>query len=213
MESPLRTAIPSNCRLIETFRFDPTGGALNISLHLKRMAHSAKVFGFPFYEKTIVREIGNLSSKHPLRCRLTLGEMGDFNLKSEIFENTEKVWKVAIAEQNLSSCDPWLHHKTTQRSIYDEARSTLPKELDEFLFVNEKEEVCEGTITNVFVQLSDGNWITPPVASGCLPGIFRQIKLQPGTVRERVVTINELLKCCQIMVGNSLRGEILAELL
>ena len=102
MESPLRTAIPSNCRLIETFRFDPTGGALNISLHLKRMAHSAKVFGFPFYEKTIVREIGNLSSKHPLRCRLILGEMGDFNLKSEIFENTEKVWKVAIAEQNLS---------------------------------------------------------------------------------------------------------------
>ena len=81
------------------------------------------------------------------------------------------------------------------------------------MFVNEKGEVCEGTITNVFVQLLDGNWITSPLTSGCLPGILRQIKLQSTIVRERVVTINELLKCRQIMVGNSLRDEILAELL
>ena len=213
MESPFCSEIPSNCRLIETFRFDPKDGALHLALHLKRMKHSAKVIGFPFCEKTALNEIGNLSSKHALRCRLTLGELGDFDLQSETLVDTKPVWKIAIAEQKLSSSDPWLRHKTTQRRIYDEARSSLPKELDELLFVNEKGEVCEGTITNVFVQLINGGWITPPLMSGCLPGILRQIKLQSGTVRERIITINELLKCRQIMVGNSLRGEILAELL
>ena len=213
MESPFCSEIPSNCRLIETFRFDPKDGALHLALHLKRMKHSAKVIGFPFCEKTALNEIGNLSSKHALRCRLTLGELGDFDLQSETLVDTKRVWKIAIAEQKLSSSDPWLRHKTTLRRIYDEARSSLPKELDELLFVNEKGEVCEGTITNVSVQLIDGGWITPPLMSGCLPGILRQIKLQSGTVRERIITINELLKCRQIMVGNSLRGEILAELL
>ena len=213
MESPFCSEIPSNCRLIETFRFDPKDGALHLALHLKRMKHSAKVIGFPFCEKTALNEIGNLSSKHALRCRLTLGELGDFDLQSETLVDTKRVWKIAIAEQKLSSSDPWLRHKTTLRRIYDEARSSLPKELDELLFVNEKGEVCEGTITNVFVQLIDGGWITPPLMSGCLPGILRQIKLQSGAVREAVVTINELLKCRQIRVGNSLRGEILAELL
>ena len=213
MESPFCSEIPSNCRLIETFRFDPKDGALHLALHLKRIKHSAKVIGFPFCEKTALNEIGNLSSKHALRCRLTLGELGDFDLQSETLVDTKRVWKIAIAEQKLSSSDPWLRHKTTLRRIYDEARSSLPKELDELLFVNEKGEVCEGTITNVFVQLIDGGWITPPLMSGCLPGILRQIKLQSGTVRERIITINELLKCRQIMVGNSLRGEILAELL
>ena len=213
MESPLCKEIPSDCRLIETFRFDPKAGAVHISLHLKRMEHSAKALGFPFCHKTALTEIINLSSQRHLRCRLSLGELGDFNLKSEALGDTKPVWKIAIADQRLYSSDPWLLHKTTQRRIYDEARSTLPKELDELLFVNEKGEVCEGTITNVFIQLVDGGWITPPLMSGCLPGILRQIKLQSGAVREAVVTINELLKCRQIRVGNSLRGEILAELL
>ena len=68
-------------------------------------------------------------------------------------------------------------------------------------------------ILNSRDRMLDGDWITPPLKSGCLPGILRQIKLQSGAVREAVVTINELLKCRQIRVGNSLRGEILAELL
>ena len=213
MESPFCSEIPSNCRLIETFRFDPKDGALHIALHLRRMEHSAKVIRFLFCEKTAIKEIGNLGSKRALRCRLTLDKLGDFDLQSETLVDTKPVWKIAIAEQKLSSSDPWLRHKITQRRIYPEARSTLPKGLDELLFVNEKGEVCEGTITNVFVQLLDGNWITSPLTSGCLPGILRQIKLQSTIVRERVVTINELLKCRQIMVGNSLRDEILAELL
>ena len=142
-----------------------------------------------------------------------MGKLGDFDLQSETLVDIKPVWKIAIAEQKLSSSDPWLRYKITQRRIYDEARSKLPKGLDELLFVNEKGEVCEGIITNVFVQLLNGNWITPPLTSGCLPGILPQIKLQSTIVRERVVTINELLKCCQIMVGNSLRGEILAKLL
>ena len=51
MESPFCSEIPSNCRLIETFRFDPKDSALHIALHLRRMEHSAKVIKFRFVKK------------------------------------------------------------------------------------------------------------------------------------------------------------------
>jgi branched-chain amino acid aminotransferase len=44
---------------------------------------------------------------------------------------------------------------------------------DEALFANTRDELCEGTWSNIFVQI-DGTWRTPPLSSGCLPGITRR---------------------------------------
>jgi 4-amino-4-deoxychorismate lyase len=54
-------------------------------------------------------------------------------------------------------------------------RASLPKGFDEWLFCNERDEICEGTITNFFVTGSDGKPVIPPVRSGVLPDIFRSI--------------------------------------
>ncbi len=48
---------------------------------------------------------------------------------------------------------------------------------DEALFANTRGELCEGTWSNVFV-LVDGQWSTPPLSSGCLPGITRGVVLE-----------------------------------
>jgi branched-chain amino acid aminotransferase len=45
---------------------------------------------------------------------------------------------------------------------------------DEALFANTRDELCEGTWSNVFVRI-DGTWHTPPLSSGCLPGITRGV--------------------------------------
>jgi branched-chain amino acid aminotransferase len=47
---------------------------------------------------------------------------------------------------------------------------------DEALFANTRDELCEGTWSNVFVRI-DGTWHTPPLSSGCLPGITRGVVL------------------------------------
>ena len=51
MESPLCTEIPSNCRLIETFRFDPKAGAVHISLHLSGWSIVLRHLDFHFATK------------------------------------------------------------------------------------------------------------------------------------------------------------------
>jgi 4-amino-4-deoxychorismate lyase len=78
--------------------------------------------------------------------------------------------------------------------------------------LNEKGELCEGTITNVFVQCADQTWATPPISSGCLPGILRQNLIVSRKVRVKVVTLDDLRQAVKIRVGNSLRGLIDAKL-
>lgn len=48
---------------------------------------------------------------------------------------------------------------------------------DEALFGNTRDVLCEGTWSNVFI-FNGGRWITPPLTSGCLPGVTRAIVLE-----------------------------------
>jgi len=55
----------------------------------------------------------------------------------------------------------------------------------EALMANTRGELCEGTGTNVFVA-RDGELLTPPLLSGCLPGVTRALVLEvvPGADEE-----------------------------
>lgn len=213
MESPFREPVPDGTRLIETFRFEPESGFRDLSRHLQRLERSAGSFGYPFDREGIVAELAEYTADQPMRCRLTLGADGGRDFTSAPLGATAARWTVAIAEARLRSDDAWLGHKTTQRAVYDRARADLPEGVDEWLFLNERDELCEGTITNVFVTLQDGERVTPPLGSGCLPGVLRQRLLEHGDVREQVVTLQDLKTVQVFTMGNSLRGEIPAVLL
>ena len=50
------------------------------------------------------------------------------------------------------------------------------KGFDEVILLNERGEVAECTSANVFIAVGDKVW-TPPLSSGCLPGVTRDILL------------------------------------
>ncbi|HMC68771.1 MAG TPA: aminotransferase class IV, partial [Mycobacteriales bacterium] len=47
----------------------------------------------------------------------------------------------------------------------------------EALFANTRGEVCEGTGSNVFYEY-DGELVTPPLSSGCLAGVTRELVIE-----------------------------------
>ena len=111
----------------------------------------------------------------------------------------------------MSSSDPWLLHKSSNRALYDAERAKLPNGIDELIYLNERSEVCEGTITNIFIKIA-GQWLTPPLSSGCLPGVLRRKKIEEGSCKVGIITFSDFHGAEKIMVGNALRGEINAVL-
>lgn len=210
MESTLRGSVPAGTRLIETFGWTPKSGYARLDMHLARMAKSASQLGFDF-DAAAARDYLKAGGAEPLRCRLTLGEDG-FEFTSEPMAANPAHWTIEIAKTRLQSDNIWLQHKTTQRQLYDEARANLPGGVDELLFLNERGEVCEGTITNVFVTRPDGQVVTPPLSCGLLPGILRAELIAQDKAQEAVITLKDLNDAKEIHLGNSLRGLIKSEL-
>ncbi|MFC1963838.1 aminotransferase class IV [Chloroflexota bacterium] len=78
---------------------------------------------------------------------------------------------------------------------------------EEALMLNERGKVAEGSISNVFL-VQDDVLVTPPVASGILPGITRQVVMELARemmikVNEREVTLEELARCDEAFLTNS----------
>jgi 4-amino-4-deoxychorismate lyase len=203
--------------LIETMRWEPGAGIARLDLHRARFGNSARKLGFAGHHaawNALLARAALLSETS--RLRLELFADGRFEIAAVAFalQPGDTIWTVRITETvRLYSTRPLLRHKTSLRQAYEAARASFTKaEADEVLLLNEKGEVCEGTITSLFVDRGDGRLITPPLSSGCLAGILRTSLLCRKKARvERIMPDD--LAAHRFYVGNSLRGLIRARLL
>ena len=104
----------------------------------------------------------------------------------------------------------FFRNKTTRRAHDDAFAPTTPGVFDTLLW-NEQEAWTEFTRGNVALKL-DGEWFTPPLSCGLLPGVGRRQLLIEGRLREAVLTRADLDQAQAIAFFNSLRGWIDAKL-
>ncbi|MFM7512328.1 MAG: aminotransferase class IV [Cyanobium sp.] len=76
---------------------------------------------------------------------------------------------------------------------------------DDALLLGSGGDLCCGTSANLLVRRR-GAWLTPPLASGCLPGVMRGRGLALGLVREERLSVADLLGCEAALLINSLGG-------
>lgn len=196
MESALREGGGEpGLRLIETLFWDGAR-APRWALHQARLRRSAGMLGWG------CPEVCPTGPDHPARLRLTLDRDGAVEWTVAALPAAQAEWRVGLAAEPLRSDDPWLRVKSTNRLAYDRARAALPDGLDEMIFLNERGEVCEGTITSLFFDRGQG-MRTPPLTCGLLPGVLRAELGCP----EEVLRADELSRV-RLWVGNALRGLI-----
>ncbi|MEE6281130.1 aminotransferase class IV [Georgenia sunbinii] len=80
----------------------------------------------------------------------------------------------------------------------------------EAVLANTRGELCEGAATNVFVE-SDGVLLTPPLSSGCLPGVTRELVLEWGRnagvpIEEVPIPLRDFQTAGHAAVTSSMRG-------
>jgi 4-amino-4-deoxychorismate lyase len=182
-------------RLIETVLWDGAQ-APRWALHEARLRRSAKMLGWT------CPEIAPAGPDHPARLRLTLDREGAVDWTVAALPPAKAEWRVGLASEQLRSDDFWLRVKSTRRGAYDRARASLRADLDEVILLNERGEVCDGSITTVFFDRGHG-MRTPPLACGLLPGVLRAELGCP----EEVLSAGDLPNV-RLWVGNALRGLI-----
>ncbi|MGB5529653.1 MAG: aminotransferase class IV, partial [Ignavibacteriaceae bacterium] len=157
----------------------------------------------------IEKSISELDQRQIKMIKILLNKWGEIKIKiSDLPESVNKV-SVIISQSKIISTDRFRHFKTTNRKIYDEEYSVYKsKGLYEVLYLNEKNELAEGSRSNIFLK-KDNLWFTPTLNSGALPGIYRKFFIKNNiNISEKNIKIEDLLNADRLLLTNALRGEI-----
>ena len=75
---------------------------------------------------------------------------------------------------------------------------------DEAIVINSDGKVSEGAVTNLLLKIA-GQWVTPPISDGVLPGIVRALVIESCGVRVRSIALSEIQNIESAFLLSSLR--------
>jgi branched-chain amino acid aminotransferase len=196
--------------------------------HFARMQRDAALLRVPFPEKSawleqrLLRLIeANQAEEATLRVSVVRNKGGMFegpNIDREFdvvaFTADLKAWgetvRVGVVHNARHAASPFAGTKVTSwmfnLNLYEEAHT---RGLDEVILMNERGEVSECTSANIFVVSGD-QVRTPPLSSGCLAGITRELLLKDIAVNgvrisEQVLTLEDLDRADEVFITSTTR--------
>jgi len=199
--------------------------------HMERLVLSAAVLGFPVPAspvtlRTALDELLRAEGLSDAVARITVtrGIPGGIVKRAtrtgawaEVEPLAARLWRgtragaaSAIVSKRPFEPGPLGAHKTTSRLAYHLAREEARvARADEALLVSPAGEVLEGTTSNVFAVMG-GEVLTPPLASGILPGITRSLVLRfcvaaGFPAREHALTVADLHVADEVFLTNSVQ--------
>ncbi len=217
--------------LIESFRFDPDDTSLGadngfwlLDEHLERLEQSADFFEFTYDSEELRAQLLRFTSDDACKLRAVLhrdgnlhlspqplGATGRFDVRPFGPDGTNRPGLEVIAAIDSSPVradNPFLLHKTTNRTVYADALKRHP-EADDVILIGDHDNVTESTCANVVIQNSSGLFLTPPTTDGLLAGVFRQYLLTRGHLIEEPLSIADVILASaenRAWLINSVRG-------
>jgi branched-chain amino acid aminotransferase len=209
--------------VFETLKVTPAG-PFALTRHLRRLTASARALRLADPDDDVIRAAvdevltaGSAAAGGLSRLRITYSA-GAAPLGSD---RGDAVPTLAVA---LAPAAPWPATTTVvtvpwtrnERSAVAGAKTTSYAEcvvaLDhahrqgasEAVLANTRGELCEGTGSNVLVVV-DGQVLTPPLSSGCLGGITRELVLAWFDVQERSLPLDVLREADEVLLTSSTR--------
>lgn len=184
-----------------------------LDLHLARLKKSCEILGISTPDAaevtTGIKQLLRAHHDAPGRLRITSysGEPEPQLLLSLV---EFKPWS-ALVSVNIS---PWTRNVNSaitgaKCASYAEnaVALDLAKKLNytETLFFNNAGQLAEAATSNIVIVV-DGEAITPPLSSGCLPGITRQVLLDESLMREVPIDADLLGQASAAALLSSTRG-------
>ncbi len=196
-------------QLLETILWK--NGFSFLEQHLLRMKNSAEYFFNPFHRNNINDSLKlskrSFDSQKTYRVRLLLSKSGSAFIEAKEIIEQQILPIIKIASDRSNSNDKFLYHKTTHRELYDRYwRKSNEENIIDYIFLNERDELTEGAITNLFIQ-KNAKLFTPPLSCGLLNGVYRQEVLRTNpTASEKILTLADIHTADALYICNSVRG-------
>jgi para-aminobenzoate synthetase / 4-amino-4-deoxychorismate lyase len=214
LKSKFLTDKYENFKLIETILWKPVQGYELINLHMQRLSESAAYFNYKYDADFIIESLKNatknFNKEKRYRVRILLNEDGSLDIKHSMIYQASAGRVIAISSAKTNSADKWLYHKTTNRHLYNSEYYRYKKlGFFDVLFKNEKGQITEGAISNIFIK-KDNAYYTPPIECGVLNGVYRRYLIQHKrlNVVEKVLYKQDLINADGIIMTNAIRGMI-----
>lgn len=197
--------------LLESLRLQD-GHIPRLEDHLGRLARSARHFNHGWNEgvkAACLDALHALARAHPqgiFKLRLLLDATGRPRAEAAPLPETPQGPRPVVLAQHpmpRADRDEFIRHKTTHRAVY--APFAPPPGIFDTLLYNERDELTEFTIGNLALRI-DGQWFTPPLTCGLLPGVMREALLAESRLQERVLTLRDLPDAQGMALINSVRG-------
>src|SRR5215212_294268 len=196
-------------------------GPFAVQRHLNRLSRSAAAMGLPAPDHARIRAAIEevLDGREFDHGRLRITYTGGLGPLSSSAAYGPPTLVVAAGPAELPAAftsivtAPWTRNEHgalsgVKSTSYAENVRTLAyatrRRATEAIFLNTESNVCEGTGTNIFVVM-DGMIVTPPLSSGPLAGITREVIMEWCDVEERDFTLTEAMAAEEVFITSSLR--------
>ena len=164
---------PVEFQLLESMLLEG-GSFFLLERHLARMKASAAYFGFCFPEGKIRSDLDKVAAGHPeesWKVRLLVSHTGEVRIESGARQNlSDRDVKVAFADKPVIAKNRFLFHKTTNRSVYDDALAARP-DCDDVILWNEAGEETASTRISASCAASRTTETSSEIEKRSMPGI------------------------------------------
>jgi branched-chain amino acid aminotransferase len=196
-------------------------GAFAVRRHLDRLNRSAAALGLPAPDHRKIREAIDavLDGRDFPRGRLRItytGGQGPLGSDAPYGPPTLIIMlaPAAAAPQFTSIVTaPWTRNEhgalaNVKSTSYAEnvrgLRYAAGYDASEAIFLNTAGHICEGTGTNIFMAFGD-KVITPPLSSGPLAGVTRELIMEWSAVEQRDLSLDEAMLADEVFLTSSMR--------
>jgi branched-chain amino acid aminotransferase len=197
---------PTGTGIFETIK-TVEGQAWALSRHMRRALNSARRNDQPFPNEEMIRAaVAETITANPYsigRLRLLFGVDGSFCATHQEYLEIERTAKLGIRRLDEAVSVPVEKRYPYTRNL-QMLEAAKGAGFDDFILINPDGFITETAIANLVFDLN-GEWITPPLSDGVLPGVMRALLVEKAGVIVRQIRDNQLNQIESGFVVSSLK--------
>lgn len=181
---------PQGSGIFETIK-TVNGAPIALGRHMRRALESALELGIAFPSEDFIRdEIVRVLVENPHelgRLRICFGK-DIFHITHDSYVELTDPARLNFHTQTVIGSAHKLFPYNDRFALIDAAND---EGFQDSVLFNDKNEITETAVSNLAFYIQ-GEWVTPPITSGILPGVIRAIAIEECKVRVRPIHVSEI---------------------